>query len=289
MRKKQPILKRIIRERQSARFPEGAKWAIVLGCIMFDCICFYTSYNLLLRQSFWLNLFTVAVSALTMDLFPVVLAMLLSRSEKDKMEIGMAGTIGVAFLCEAAMSFFIRYNTRALLFESGGLGLKLSGQAAQNISQATPAATSRAQAGVVILLGIIPVLTSLLSFAVSYDNPVRRKREKREELLADLKEEINNHEVSVPLLDEELEKRNLFKLDETRFKVADILIDLAEIGSEIKVGQEIAALLSDVDATTMLTENAGINSRLEDMKKRLDRLIEETAYNEEEIENEEVC
>ena len=92
MRKKQPILKRIIRERQSARLPEGAKWAIVLGCIMFDCICFYTSYNLLLRQSFWLNLFTVAVSALTMDLFPVVLAMLLSRSEKDKMEIGMAGT-----------------------------------------------------------------------------------------------------------------------------------------------------------------------------------------------------
>lgn len=289
MKKEQYILKRIARENQGSKLPEAVKWSVVAGCILFDCICFYTTYNLLLRQSFWLNIFTVVVCALTMDLFPVVLAMLLSRSEKNKMEIGMAGSIAVAFVCEAAMSFFIRYNTRSLLFKSGKLGMALSEQAAQNVSQTTSGVTSNAQLGLVILLGVIPILTSLLSFSITYENPVRRKKEKKEEFLTDLKEKIHKHEVSINLLNEELEKRNLFKLDETRFKVADILIDLAEIGSEIKVGQEIAAVLSDVDATTLLTEDIEIQEKLDHAKKMLDKLIEETNYNEEEMEYEEIC
>lgn len=283
MKNKKPILKRIIQEQQGAKISEGLKWAIVAGCVMFDAVCFYTTYNLLLRQNVMLNLFTVAISALTMDLFPVVLAMLLSRSEKNRMEIGMAGTIAVAFAAEALMAFFIRYNTRSLLFEAGGLGLKLSGQAARNLSQTIPEATSHAQLGIVILLGIVPILTSLLSFSVSYENPERRKKEKREELLADLKAEIRSHRVSIELLEEELKKRDLFKLDKTRFSVADLLVDLTEIGSEIKVAQEIAAQLSDVDATTILTEDTQLQERLNQTRKRLEKLIEETDYNEEEI------
>lgn len=283
MKNKRPILKRIIHEQQGAKLSEGLKWGIIFGCILFDCVCFYTTYNLLLRQNVMLNLFTVLISAMTMDLFPVVLAMLLSRSEKNKMEIGMAGTIAVAFAAEACMAFFIRYNTRSLLFQAGGLALKLSGQAAQNIAQAMPADTSHAQLGVVILLGIVPILTSLLSFSVSYENPERRKKEKRAELLADLKEQINRHEVNISLLDEELKERDLRKLDETRFRVADLLIDLVEIGSEIKVAQEIAAQLSDVDATTILTEDMERQERINQAQKRLEKLIEETDYNEEEI------
>lgn len=287
MKNKQPILRRIIREQQGATLPEGVKWSIVAGCVMFDAVCFYTTYDLLLRQNNLLNIFTVLISALTMDLFPVVLAMLLSRSRKNRMEIGMIVSIAVAFACEAAMSFFIRYNTRELLFKSGGLGLKLSGQAAQNVSQTSSAATSNAQLGIVILLGIIPILTSLLSYSVSYVNPERREWEKKTELLTDLKAQINNYKVSLDLLDEELKKRDLYKLDQTRFRVADILIDLAEVGSEIKVGQELAARLSDVDATTILTEDAQIQERLNQTRERLEKLIEETDYNEEEEEHEE--
>ncbi|MBR4026978.1 MAG: hypothetical protein IKJ01_05400 [Lachnospiraceae bacterium] len=281
-KKKQPILRQVVNENKQANLPESAKWMIVIACILFDCVCFYTTYSLLLRQSLLLNIFTVCISAVTMDLFPVVLGMLLSRAEKDRMEIGMAISIAIAFLCEAVMSFFIRYNTKSALFESGGLGLSLSGEAAQNIIETTPIETNNAQIGVVVLLGILPILTSLLSFAVSYQNPKRKRIELDEQQLLNLKEKINEHKVNIELLENELSRRDLYKLDKTRFAVADLLINLTEIGSNIKVSQEIASVLQDVDATTILTEDSEIQYKIEEAKKLLNKIIEETDYNEEE-------
>ena len=176
MKKKQSILKKIIREKAgTTKVSEKMKWIIVAVCVLSDAVCFYTTYNLLLRESWLLNLFTVIITSLTIDLFPVVLATIMSRSKKNRIEMGMVVSIAFAFICEAAMSFFIRYNTKDLLFKSGGLGLELSDQAGQNLVQTSSGTTSYAEIGVVILLGIIPILTSLLSFAVSYENPERRK------------------------------------------------------------------------------------------------------------------
>lgn len=281
-KKKQPILRQVVNENKQANLPEAAKWMIVIACILFDCVCFYTTYSLLLRQSLLLNIFTVCISAVTMDLFPVVLGMLLSRAEKDRMEIGMAISIAIAFLCEAVMSFLIRYNTKSALFNSGGLGLSLSGEAAQNIIETTPIETNNAQIGVVVLLGILPILTSLLSFAVSYQNPKRKRIELKEQQLLNLKEKINEHKVNIELLENELSRRDLYRLDKTRFAVADLLINLTEIGSNIKVSQEIASVLQDVDATTILTEDSEIQDKIEEAKKLLNKIIEETDYNEEE-------
>ncbi len=288
MRNEKNILLKIIKDGQAARIPEPVKWMIVAACIAFDCICFYTTYDLLLRQSFLLNIAVVGICALTMDMLPVVLGMVLSRSEKNRMEIGMACSIVAAFICEAVMSFFIRLNTRSMLFESGGLGLSLSGAAAQKISEQMPTATTNAQIGVTILLGILPVLTSILSFVITYENPVRRREEKRKEQLFELEEEINIHKSDIQLLESELASRNLYQLERTRFALAELLIDFAEIGSEIKAGQEMAAILQDEDATTILTENLEVQDRLQQMGKALDKLIQETDYDEEEdLEDEE--
>lgn len=283
MKKKQSVLKKIIREKASTtKVSEKMKWIIVAVCVLSDAVCFYTTYNLLLRESWLLNLFTVIITSLTIDLFPVVLATIMSRSKKNRIEMGMVVSIAFAFICEAAMSFFIRYNTKDLLFKSGGLGLELSDQAGQNLVQTSSGTTSYAEIGVVILLGIIPILTSLLSFAVSYENPERRKNEKREELLIDLKEEIHRHQVNIQLLDEDLKNRDLIKLDRTRFKIANMLVDLSEIGEEIKGRQVIATQLSDTDATTILTEDPEIQEKVNTIRKRLEKLTEEIDYNEEE-------
>lgn len=283
MKKKQSILKKIIREKAgTTKVSEKMKWIIVAVCVLSDAVCFYTTYNLLLRESWLLNLFTVIITSLTIDLFPVVLATIMSRSKKNRIEMGMVVSIAFAFICEAAMSFFIRYNTKDLLFKSGGLGLELSDQAGQNLVQTSSGTTSYAEIGVVILLGIIPILTSLLSFAVSYENPERRKNEKREELLIDLKEEIHRHQVNIQLLDEDLKNRDLIKLDRTRFKIANMLVDLSEIGEEIKGRQVIATQLSDTDATTILTEDPEIQEKVNTIRKRLEKLTEEIDYNEEE-------
>lgn len=287
MKNEKNTLRKILEDSQAARISKPVKWFVVAACIAFDCICFYTTYDLLLRQSFLLNLAVVGICALTMDMLPVVLGMVLSRAEKNRMEIGMACSIIAAFICEAVMSFFIRLNTRTMLFESGGLGLSLSGAAAQKISEQTPTATTNAQIGVTILLGILPVLTSILSFVITYENPLRRKKEMRDERLLELEEEINTHKADIQLLDRELSARNLYRLDHTRFALAELLIDLAEIGSEIKAGQEMAAILQDVDSTTILTENPDIQGRLQQAEKALDKLIQETDWDEEEDLNDE--
>ena len=128
-KKKQPILRQVVNENKQANLPESAKWMIVIACILFDCVCFYTTYSLLLRQSLLLNIFTVCISAVTMDLFPVVLGMLLSRAEKDRMEIGMAISIAIAFLCEAVMSFLFYTKARdfSLIFSLKNIDKIFSG------------------------------------------------------------------------------------------------------------------------------------------------------------------
>ena len=57
----------------------------------------------------------------------------------------------------------------------------------------------------------------------------------------------------------------------------DLLADLVEIGSQIKVAQILAAQLNDVDATTMLTENNDIEAQLEKAREKLEELTKEAA------------
>ena len=151
MKKKKTVLGDIVRNGYGDKFDPKLKVMVVVSCIAADVISLHATYNAMFRQNEWLNWAVVIICALCLELFPVALATIMSRGKKNRIEWGLIITILAAFIVEVVLYFAIRLNTGDTLFRVAVPQEPVWG----------------AHKFILILLGLLPALTSVIALVIS--------------------------------------------------------------------------------------------------------------------------
>lgn len=263
MRKTRTLMK-MEKEKQGTRIPGALKWLIIGGCVAADFATFYILFDQMFTQAEILNWLVAAVSAMAINMFPLLISLFLGNRGLSNFERAAAAVFGLAFIAALSICFTIRLTSRDALFGMGDTLIRSS-----SLTETTEeAAYTVAQTATAVLMGIMPMLTSLICFGLTYKNPGREYIQKLRRQQIDLKDRMNSLEVNIALLDQELENQDLDGFDAERFGQAVRTVELIRQYCQVVARRVLAEKLGTALAATKLMEENSLKAT-----------ISETLYN----------
>lgn len=194
------------------------KTIIVLVCIIADSLTVYNIIEQYITQSFYLSIMITIVCTGVMNLSPVLIGYYLSEgSEYNRMKKAQILSLCMIFLLLFITTFILRWTSRQDIFSNNDPQLNLM-VVDTSLSERSISASENALA---ILLGLEPLATSLLCFALSYENDPKRVRLQMltvNHLL--LEKERERLKLLIYDLKNDLDSRDLSKEDEELFTIA---------------------------------------------------------------------
>lgn len=237
------------------------KWAIVLICIGADIATFYTSFSPNIDNNPQIVWVLVIISAVIIDTLPVLLAFFWPSSWKD------AGTgqkavcwlILIALFLVVALTFFIRFTGSAELFGEDSTSEPNVSVPQPDLEDVSWFPGEPSYIGITLLLAILPILTSILCYAVCYDpEPEKTKNNKRARRIRQqqiqLNQEINEIETAIEAYEKELAEHNLKGHDEEKYHAALWENGIIAACCKIIARRCLAEKLKSPSATTYLME-----------------------------------
>ena len=245
-------------KRQRLNWPSPLAAAVLLLAIAADLLNFYQLFALNLENSALMCLFLSLVGAAAVDVLPFLASNLLSRERIGKNERAVALACYGAALGAFLITFIIRVSSAGELFE-GSYSIVQTGEAA-------PLALH--QIAIAVLLGFVPLCTTLLVAAVTLTDVRRKKRALLRRQKLQLREELDRLETIRNLIAQDLSEGRRRERDEERYRAA-----LAEVEAQLLSGRELARsilarLLGSADDCSVLLEeeddalHASVRARL---------------------------
>ena len=257
-------LAKMEREKQGRQIPAVIKWVVVSGCVAADFTTFYILFDQMFTQAEILNWLVAAVSAIAINMFPMLISLFLNNRGLSNFERAAAAVFGLAFVAALSICFIIRLASRDALFGMGDTLLRSSSV----VEIAGKTTYTVAQTATAVLMGIMPMLTSLICFGLTYKNPDREYMQKLRRQQINLREKMNGIEVNIALLDEELCNQDLDGFDTERFGQAVKTVELIRQYCQIVARRVLAQKLGTALAAAALMEENSLKS-----------IISETVYN----------
>ncbi len=255
-KKRSSTLMKMELEKQGKGIPQVIKWLIICGCVASDFMTFYILFDQMFEQAEFLNWLVAGVSAMAINLFPMLISFFLNNRELTNFERGVTAVFGLAFMISLSIIFCIRLSSRDALF---GMNSQLKRSVIVEAEQIT---YTTAQTTTAILMGLLPMLTSLICFGLTYKNPSREYVKYLRRQQVELKEKIANAESNIALLDQELQNQDLEGFDAERFDQAVRTIQLIQQYCQVVARRVLAEKLGTALAATALMEENSLKSLL---------------------------
>lgn len=186
--------------------PRSPKLLFVLSVfVATDCMVLYQLIEAYHTQNQLISIIMALATALVIDFIPAMLAAILNMPHLEKRHYINSVLLLSILVAVFATIFAVRWNSQDILYSISSTALQSQTGTISTVSDTNTAGMTT----MTILLGILPIGTSALSFAVSlYDN----KKEKKEYLNnvkeIDIKNELINIEVNNLEIKHELEQRD---------------------------------------------------------------------------------
>ena len=261
-------------ERQNRMFKIGAiKRVFVLLCAVFDAWVFYTRFDSILNQNFYLNILLAVACAVAIDVFPVVVTNNLMKVNKTKENKFFIGIFVILFLGVVVLSVAL-----------GIMGAKeLAGNTSKirNSLNTSPVQeeVSPSQMVISVLLGFMPVITSALIIGISYVDAKTHQINTLKIQEIRLKKRIGEMKADLTYLEEGMDVIDLKAQDKVYYDIATELLDDIRLYSQIVSRRVLSMKLGDsAAAVKLMQENAlrkAIDAKLKDFQADSDKALEE--------------
>lgn len=235
----------------------AVKAAVMIVCIIVDAVSLFTLFgNSLNKNPLLLAAVVVAVSVLLVA-FPVFLADYVSSPLIRKKTVTLAAfiTCGTAFLILFMFTFVVRWYGRSILFDTSETDNYTTYYDSRSSADSSAMADmSSYENGVIILLGILPLINAALCFLLHLAD----KRKSRIDTLRlqqiDHRAKISEVQVAISLLQNELANHNLNSIEEEKYESARQRNLLITDYCKIVARRALAEKLKTPEATTLLLE-----------------------------------
>lgn len=229
--------------------------ALVVCLSLLDACTLYSIFDRLLYQSAMLSWVLTIGTAVALNFIPLVLARLFHnyRYHMNGVKLWMVISLVIVFFLLFTATFNLRWQTRDLQF-SGAESIMIDTTGNNGGATATDSDSPEGIA-LTILLGIMPGITSAINLALGFinDDPVKRKYERLQVLLTDIKA----HRAVLAAAREELDKdwdSILTAHDNLGLSAAQAQVHEGTNKAKALARFELAKLLGDPDSISSLTE-----------------------------------
>lgn len=266
------LLVKMEKQRQRLTWPTPISVIVLIICCVADIVNFYQLFSLSLENSVLMCAFLSSIAATGIDGLPFIGSTLISHPDSKKMEKGIALCCYAAALLSFVLTFTIRVSSADELFQSNYSIFK---------SASSASALSASQIAVAVLLGLVPLCTTLVVCGVSYSDYDRKKRHLLKVQRVNLKSRLDMLYTTKALIEEDLSEGKLVERDQEQYRIA-----LQKVESILLSGQELARSLlasslgSADDCTVLLeSENDDLHKAIDDGLVKVDIKMTEECKN----------
>lgn len=226
----------------NSMMPDWKTALIVLLCIAVDMIFLFDITDSLFTQSALMSMSVALMIAFGIDGLPVVIANKIQKEKKDGLDIVILIACTITFVGLIIGIFVLRWSMMDVIYTSAD---SISINSSTGIMmEETEYVASSADKCMTVIMSIIPVSTSLITFAAATQKPVRQKKfellQKRMILMESYKQDLLTqiHETERELqrdLDT-LEKEKYENMLRKKNAMLELLNGQAKISIAMKIG-----------------------------------------------------
>lgn len=239
------------------------KFLLVILSIIFDAYTLYSAFDTIMTQNQVMTIFITAGAAAGMDLIPVFLAFNLRNPDLDakwrKIICGiLIGTFSLLFIS----TFLLRMGSGYEAFlASDTLDLGFS----EEIVATDTAETSLTFAQIMtqFIQGIIPLITSVISFVASFEiSPEHKLRHINEMYRIDLQAAIDNHRTMLCELQDDM-AYDLEDNDNALYDALNATMDAQAEEAKVRSRRRLAEKVATPEAVSYLLEEGYLTQQPE--------------------------
>ena len=213
-----------------------------------DATTLYSCFEKLMVEKVFMSVLLTVVLALVLNVIPAILAVLVAE-ERSVINRTMTTLLLAAFLVLFVSCFALRWSEKDTFYSTASVSLLVNGQE----SVQSEAVKQGGKELLVLIMGLEPLLTSILSFCITYENPKEKK--KRILTLENYKYEEKKKLCEVQLQELELElQRDFVGEEEQKYKE---FLDMLEYQKKMEyqaVREKLAKRLGSADAISRLLQ-----------------------------------
>lgn len=235
---------------------------LVLGLSLLDAATLYTVFDGLMHGNYGLKLFLTLGCAVVLNIIPLIVARFvhLYRYHRDGVKLWAVLALCVLFLVLFCTTFYLRWQTRATTFGTLQTGVqietKATGAAGGEKEEALSTDPNSPDAiALTVFLGVMPMITSAINFALGYlnDDPMKRKLEQLRYQRAVLAEQVDVMNAAELELDQDWASI-LAGLEEARLDAAREEVRRGSDAIRALGRLALAKKLGDADSISELTD-----------------------------------
>jgi ABC-type polysaccharide transport system, permease component len=237
---------------------------VVLGvaiiAFLADFVSLFNIIDLKLTQSVLLSVLITTVISGVMNISPIIISKLMNDKENKSLtrKIQLISLL-VLFISLFVISFALRWTTRADLFRTDtGIVISDVENTTTLEDEYEPTISDDVLA---ILLGLEPLGTSILVYALSNTDPLIEKKKVLKGNQLDLISEKHKYEVMVSELERELEK-NLYEYDDKKYLEAVETVNVLKEYLMLHARQRLAERIGSAEAITYLMEEYKLREKM---------------------------
>lgn len=243
-----------LRQNCSHGVKQGLVLPLLLGLMLGDMATIYPLMDAICYQNAILSLAITLIFGLALEGIPYAAAHFILKERKGKRDVIALTALGIIFLLAFFLLFFLRVNSQELQYQAAGAELSVSGMFEEEIE--TVFSPTKAQKSMTLLLGFMPLITSVFALVLGCAYSPKELRRERDEL-AEI--ELSKLLADVKASSKEIEKeweRDLTAYDDALFQSRQADLDNFAEMEKYEVRKMLAIKLGTPDAVSRLLERS---------------------------------
>lgn len=249
----------LLKQEKKIQWINNPVWSWLLPVLMVffmiaDGLTVFQLMDELFYNAIWISVVITVSSVIVLEGIPFIGAHLFMKEHKSIGEKAALVILGGTLAAFIIVLFMLRWEAREMTFDSSESQLTLVTSIQTMAEETTQHEPSDAQNQMTILMGLLPLFTSIFVFYLGYIHTTRDKANNERRLnTIERQGKIKQIEVLENELRQELD-RDLIKYNDSLFQVASEQLDDYEQMLKLIVRQRLAMSLGNASAITNLCE-----------------------------------